>query len=144
MKLPLLSIAALLLTGCALGPQAPVEADAKARLFQPVPDKAVVYLLRDHGDIFVQEVTVSVDGKDMGSTWPGSYFRWELEPGTHVLVSQTAPPAVLKLRTDPGGVYYVWQDINVGFLRKHTALRVVDATTARWTLDSAYLLKSNP
>jgi hypothetical protein len=46
------------------------------------------------------------------------------------------------LRTEPGGMYYVWQDINQGFLRSPSALRVVDQTTTRSTLTTARLLKS--
>ena len=48
----------------------------------------------------------------MGTTSPNTFYRWEVPPGQHVIVSYTQPPAVLRLKTEPGGVYYVWQDIN--------------------------------
>jgi hypothetical protein len=132
----------LLLAACATGPRATPQADADARLYRAAPDKAVVYLIRDYGYVFATGVKVTVDGKDMGETYPGSYFRWELPPGEHVIVSLTEPPATLSLNTAPGGIYYVWQDIHVGFLRAHSELRVVDQTTTRAVLDTAYLLKS--
>jgi len=133
-----------LVPACALGPQAKPEADAQARLFQPVPDKAVIYLLREYGDIYTVEVKVSMDGKDVGSTWPGTYYRWVVEPGEHTITSYTQPPAILALKTEPGGIYYVWQDINVGRLREQTRLYQVDKTTARLVLNQAYLLESKP
>ena len=50
----------MLLTACALGPAAKPEDDAKARLLQPVSDKAVIYLIRDRGAgtiLFIGRVT---------------------------------------------------------------------------------------
>jgi hypothetical protein len=136
------TLLAALLAGCAAPPSPKPEADAAARLFKPVPDKAVVYLLRDFGDMFTGAVRVSVDGRIMGETQLNTYMRWELEPGNHVIVSFTDPPATLELKTQPGALYYVWQDITAERLRAHSALRVVDQTTARLTLDSATLLTS--
>jgi hypothetical protein len=117
-------------------------ADANARLFKPVPGKAVIYLMRDRGTVWKREVPVYLDGREVGSSVPQSYFRWEVEPGTHVLISETSPPAVLEVSTQPGGVYYVWQDLNPGFLRGPSELRQVDETTARATLYSAVMLQS--
>jgi hypothetical protein len=137
---------AVLLLGCAAGAQAAdggIPAETQARLFQPVPDKAVIYLLRDRGDLWRFDIRVLLDGRDMGATSPNSYFRWEVPPGPHVIVSDTNPPAVLELSTQPGGLYYVWQDINVGFLRAESRLEEVNAYTAKQTMDSAVLLTGN-
>jgi len=94
--LPTLLILALatLLPACALGPRAPAEKDAEARLFRPVSDKAVIYLLREYGDIYTLEVKVGLDGKDVGSTWPGTYHRWEIEPGEHTITASAGVGAV--------------------------------------------------
>ena len=138
----ILALAILLLPACTLGPRAPAEKDAEARLFRPVPDKSVIYLLREYGDIYTLEVKVGLDGEDVGSTWPGTYHRWEVEPGEHTIVSYTGPPATLALQAEPGGIYYVWQDINVGRLREQSGLYQVDKTTARLVLDQAYLVEN--
>jgi hypothetical protein len=122
--------------------EATPEADAMARLFQPVPGKAVIYLIRDFGDLWVGEVKVSLDGRDMGITNRNTYMRWEIDPGEHTLVSFTSPPAALAIRTEPGGMYYIWLDITDGFQRAPSALRVVDLTTTRATVATARLLKS--
>ena len=135
---------AALAAGCAKGNLATPEQDAQARLRNPVPDKAVIFLLRDLGDVYVTEVAVEVDGKIMGTTTHNTFYRWEVPPGPHVIVSYTQPPAVLRLKTEAGGVYYVWQDINVGLLREPSRLEIVDAVTARLTMDQARLLQNNP
>jgi hypothetical protein len=118
------------------------EADAMARLFQPVSGKAVIYLIRDFGDLWVGEVKVSLDGRDMGITNRNTFMRWEIDPGEHTLVSFTSPPAALAIRTAPGGMYYIWLDITDGFQRAPSALRVVDLTTTKATVATARLLKS--
>jgi hypothetical protein len=130
--------------GCATKNLATPEQDAQARLLQPVPGKSVIYLLRDRGDLYVTEVEVGLDERVMGTTSPNTYYRWEVPAGEHVIVSFTQPPAVLRLTTAPGGVYYVWQDINVGLLREPSRLQLVDAVTARLTLDQASLLQNQP
>jgi hypothetical protein len=133
---------AAFIAGCATGNRAKPAQDAQARLLTPDPEKSVVYLMRDLGDFYITEVKVGVDGKVVGTTSPNTFYRWELPPGKHVIVSYTEPPAVLKLTTEPGGVYYVWQDINFGLLREPSRLQIVDAITARKTLESAYLLQT--
>ena len=133
---------AALTAGCAKDNLATPGQDAQARLLEPVPNKAVIYLLRDLGDVFITEVKVGLDGRLMGATTHNTFYRWEVPPGQHVIVSFTQPPAVLTLKTEPGGVYYVWQDINVGLLREPSRLEVVDATTARMTMDQARLLSN--
>jgi hypothetical protein len=136
-----LIIATVLLAGCAATPPSPApEADAQARLFQPVADKAVIYVLRDRGDFFIGPVRVTVDGKDVGETVANTYLRIETEPGMKRIMSYTDPPAMLELKTQPGGVYYVWQDITAERLREHSALRVVDRDTARMVLTTATIV----
>jgi hypothetical protein len=143
MRLCNLLAAAALLAGCATHPPSPApDADAQARLFRPVADKAVVYILRDSGDLLIRDVRVAVDGKTVGETQPNTYMRLEIDPGKHVIVSYTDPPAILELNTLPGGMYYVWQDITPERIREHSALRLVDNTTARATLGSATIVQA--
>jgi hypothetical protein len=119
-----------------------LQAEATARLFKPVPGKAVIYLVRERNDLWTLGVPVYLDGRNMGSTEPMTYMRWEVEPGRHVVVSDTSPPAALQVNTEPGGVYYVWQDLNPGHQRAPSILALVDQTTARAVVATATLLKS--
>jgi hypothetical protein len=121
---------------------ADLQAETTARLFKPIPGKAVIYLLRERNDLWTLGVPVYLDGRNMGSTEPMTYMRWEVEPGPHVVVSDASPPAALQVNTEPGGVYYVWQDLNPGHHRSPSALYLVDQTTARAVVGNATLLKS--
>lgn len=135
---------AALAAGCKTGNLASPEQDAQARLLHAVPDKAVIYLLRGFGDFYVTDVEVGLDNQIMGSTRLNTFYRWEAPPGEHVIVSFTDPPAVLTLKTEAGGVYYVWQDINFGRLREPSRLEIVDAVTAQLTMNQARLLQNQP
>ncbi len=126
----------------ASAPPAGFDQSVTARLFKPVPGKAVIYVMRDLQTVWAGSVGVYLDGQLMGTTRMNTYFRWEVAPGSHVLVSATVPMAVLELKTEPGGIYYVWQDINPGFLRAPSALREVDLTTAQAALTEAVLRTS--
>jgi hypothetical protein len=118
------------------------QAEAVARLFQPVAGKAVIYVVRDRGDIWTWDVPLYLNGREMGVSEPLSYLRWEVEPGNYTLMSGTVPPAILELATEPGGIYYVWQDLNPGHQRARARLQQVDQTTARATMADAVLLAS--
>jgi hypothetical protein len=135
---------AAIAAGCKHGNLASPEQDAQARLLRSTPEKATIYLLRDLGDIYITDVEVGLDDHILGKTWPNTFYRWEVPPGQHVIVSFTTPPAVLTLNTEGGGVYYVWQDINFGRLREPSRLEIVDAVTARLTLNQARLLENQP
>ena len=118
-------------------PAPPVSEDVKGRLLQPVPGKAVVYVLRPLEDIWHWRVPVHLDAREVAVTTPNTYLRWELEPGQHTIVSATTPPAVLQLNAVPGAMYFVWQDVNTGFLRPASRLQQVDKTTAGLVLTSS-------
>ena len=127
----LLSLLAAL-AGCAS--LANPETDARAKLLRPTEGKSVIYVFRNQPASAPWRIGMSLDGKDMGSTAANTYFRWSVEPGQHILVSHSENNAPLVLVTEPGKIYYVWQDVTVGFFRPRTDLREVDHTTAEVAL----------
>ena len=81
-------LAAVVLGGCASTPQATPGRDAEARQFTPRPDAAVVYVYRDDpytGSMDMQDSSLYVDGRLIGSTLPGTFFRFDVSAGTHQL-----------------------------------------------------------
>ena len=138
--LPLL-LASFLIGGCAK--LAPPEVDTLAKLMQPVPDKAIVYLFRNEPASAPWKIKVTMDGKEMGSTSANTYFRWVIEPGRHVIVSDAENDAGLVLDAAPGQIYYVWQDVAFGILRPRTQLQLVDQQTAEIALRSCYMLEGS-
>lgn len=82
-----LAAAALALAGCASVPQASRERDADARRYITHPQTATLYVYRDDfaGDIRVDNSVLYVDGRIIGATLPGGYFRIDVHPGKRTL-----------------------------------------------------------
>jgi Protein of unknown function (DUF2846) len=134
--------AVALLSGCGTVPFAPPETDARAKLLQAVPGKAVVYLFRNETYSAPWPIRVSLDGQDMGQSGADTYFRWTVEPGEHLILSHTENVASLILNAEAGRVYYVWQDVEMGFFQPRSRLTPVDRSTTEIALRSSYLLES--
>jgi len=101
-----LIVAALLamFAGCAQLP--PPPEDAAAKRFEPVKDKAVVYLARSALDPrFVAPVALNDDM--IGSTYHGTYMRLELPPGKYRLRGMGGDSGSIALATEAGKIYYV-------------------------------------
>jgi hypothetical protein len=137
----LLGVAACL-AGCATSPFAPPKSDTQAKLMLPVEGKAVIYLFRNDPPSAPWPIRVTLDGKDMGETGAQTYFRWEVSPGQHIVISYAEEWSGLAIDAEPGHMYYVWQDIHMGFFQPTTELRLVDRITAEINLRSCYLLQS--
>jgi hypothetical protein len=99
---------ALLLTACVQMPPSP--ADMQAKRFEPVPDKAVLYVVRppldsDHPGVLV------VDTGEYISTMPGTYNRIELKPGMRVIEGMIPPSLRITLNAQPGQIYFMRLDV---------------------------------
>ena len=109
----LLLVAALALAGCA--PLPPSPQDLEAKRFEAVPGKAVIYLVRDLPDVSREAASVMLDDNLMGSTYPGTYFRWVVEPGRHQIRGFAGDSGTITIDVPPGGIYFVQQSFTRGF-----------------------------
>lgn len=105
---------AVLLAGCAQLP--PTPQDIQAKKFETVPDKAVIYLVRDHPDFSDRAATIWLGDAAMITTYPGTYFRWEVAPGTHRITGYGADIGTITLHAEASRIYYVQQQLSP-FLR---------------------------
>src|SRR5215813_8626887 len=94
---------ALLLAGCAQLPQSP--ADMQAKRFESVADKSVIYVVRTPMDSW-ESSGVALDNAQI-STHRGTYYRWEVAPGTHRVSGTGFGTAAVTLNTAPGKIYFV-------------------------------------
>jgi hypothetical protein len=108
-----LSVAALALAACAQLPPSPQEIDAKR--FEPAPGKAVIYLVRELPDISREASSVMLDDNMMGTTYPGTFFRWVLEPGRHQIRGFAGDAGTMVIDVLPDRIYYVQQTYTRGF-----------------------------
>lgn len=100
MKKPLIA-ALLLLAGCVQLPPSP--ADIEAKKFQVLPGQAAVYVVRTPMDSWEMS-PVSLAGRQVG-TYRGTYYRWDVAPGTHHVYGEV--PGSVALNTVAGKAYFV-------------------------------------
>ena len=107
---------AVLMVGCASVPMASPKEDAVAKTFQPVADKAKIYIYRPNAFVAAGLTTfLLIDGKPLGQTGPGTYHMVEVIPGSHTIETFTdaSSPRMFNLNTQAGKIYYVWQNVGL-------------------------------
>jgi hypothetical protein len=103
-----LATAVLALAGCTSVPQASRERDAEAKLYITHPQTATLYVYRDDFTDATQETSVLyVDGRIIGATLPGGYFRIDVRPGTRVLHGDGPDTGRLVLSARPSEISFV-------------------------------------
>ena len=105
---------AILLAGCVQ--LAPAPQDLQAKKFEAVPDKAVIYLVRDYPDFSDAAATIWLGDAAMITTYPGTYYRWEVAPGTHRVTGYGPDIGAIIVETERGRIYFVLQRL-APFLR---------------------------
>jgi len=121
-----------LVTGCASVPLASMEEDTKAKSFPAPPTgKANIYVYRNesYGDAIM--LTVALDGKLAGQTSMRTYFLWEVDPGSHEISSLSENTSTLKLNTEAGKTYFIWQEVKMGTWSARSQLQQVDEAAGR-------------
>jgi hypothetical protein len=108
-----LSVAALALAACAQLPPSPQEIDAKR--FEPAPGKAVIYMVRELPDISREASSIMLDDNLMGTTYPGTFFRWVVAPGRHQIRGFAGDAGAMAIDVLPDHIYYVQQTYTRGF-----------------------------
>lgn len=121
-----LAFAFLLLQGCATVQMASSEADNAAKAFNATPDKSTIYFFRDEFMGAAVTMDVYLDGQFMGFTGANSYFQWIVDPGEHQIKSVAENDEELKFTTEPGKIYYIWQEVKMGIMSGRNALHIVD------------------
>ena len=132
-------LALLLLAGCAQIP--PSAEDIQAKRFEPVPGKAVIYIVRDHVGPQIDE-TLRLGESEMITTHTGTYYRWEVAPGTHRISGFGNSSVSLTLAVEAGKIYFVRHGVN-GTARAGvliSSLQRLDDQTGRERVAQASLL----
>ncbi len=97
---------ALILAGCAQIP--PSEQEIEAKKFQPVPDKAVVYIVQGAVGPTLA-VGLALDESTQITTYTGTFYRWVTTPGPHRIVNTAPLNSSITLQLEAGKVYFVEQ-----------------------------------
>lgn len=101
-----LLIAILMIAGCAQLP--PLPGDAAAKRFEPVADRAVIYLVRHPLEReFV--APIMLDDAMIGSTYRGTYMRLVVPGGMHRIAGFAGDNGLIVVEAKPSQIYFVSQ-----------------------------------
>jgi hypothetical protein len=135
----------LFLVGCAATSKAPSEMSDEAKSFFAPADKGSVYLYRTGRVVGAGgQLSVKVNGQDAGGTGPGTFFKWDLKPGTYTFFSSTGEAsAVVQLEVKAGEVYFIRQDARIGIDTGRVSMKEVSDSKGRKEVQSCKLLVSS-
>jgi hypothetical protein len=134
---------ASLLAGCASVPMTSAEDDARAKSFVVQKDKASIYVYRNESLGGAIPMTVSLNGKVAGQSGMQTFFLFEVEPGAHEVGSIAENTTSLKLQTEAGKAYYVWQEVKMGMWMARSQLQQVDEPAGRKAVLECKRVRSN-
>jgi hypothetical protein len=133
----LLAAVVLALAGCA--GLAPRPNDSEAKKFQPLADRAVIYLVRGQPLYSDRAVPVWFGDLLMIKTYPDTYYRWEVPPGTHRISGHDTDFGTIKVVAEQGKVYFVEQQLSSRYDISYFTL--VEELNGRAAVQRAALLK---
>lgn len=144
----LMIIAAILVlfgSGCASTSKAPENMSKEAKEFQAPDDRGSVYIYRTGRVVGAAgQLNVKVNGIDAGGTGPGTFFKWDLKPGTYTFFSSTGEAsAVVQLEVKAGEVYYIRQDARLGLSDSRVTMKEVSDSKGRKEVEGCKLLVSS-
>ena len=112
----LLLVFSAYIAGCATVPMASDEEDSARKEFAAPPqDSAALYIYRDSSFGGALKKNIYVDGEFIGESAPKTYFYVVVDPGDHVLATESEfSDNSLELQTESGKNYFVRQYIKLG------------------------------
>jgi hypothetical protein len=119
------------------------DKDKMAKSLQPADGKALVYILRPAGLAMLIRMNVRCDSLHIGSTKAHNFVYTMLEPGQHTLMSFSENRAKLEITVEAGKVYFVKQEVTMGFAYAETGLTLLDEKEGQKYLQKCKLAKDN-
>jgi hypothetical protein len=129
----------LALAGCTSTPQAPAEKDALAKEFVTHPSASTIYVYRSPFNQFDFDSVLYLNGRLMGTTVPGTYFRIDATPGHNVLHGTGVDLGKIALDTRAGELYFVSLDVLGG----HSNFKLEAPETAKQRIRACCALLEN-
>ena len=120
---------ALWLGGCAQLPPSP--ADIQAKKFETLPNRAVIYIARGDPDFSRDGATLLLDDTVTITTYPGTYYRWEVAPGAHRIEGFAADAGRMAINVEAGKIYFVQQSYLPGPFTPRSSFHQVPASRGR-------------
>jgi hypothetical protein len=130
----------ILLAGCTSVPQASRERNDDAMLFLTHPNAATLYVYRnDIRSVLRNESVLYVDGRLIGGTLAGGFFRIDTLPGERVLHGHGFDQGMLKVNAPSGEITFVSLNVAGGTSR----FQVVSPETGKREIARCCVLMEN-
>lgn len=97
-------IGLLLLAGCTQLP--PTAEDLQSKKFETASGKAAIYIVRSRVDS-PNDGTIMIGNNGMITTRQGTYYRWEVTPGTQRIQGYGPYNTSVTVQAEAGKVYFV-------------------------------------
>lgn len=130
---------ALLAAACTSTPQASPDQDAQAKEFMTHPGAATIYVYRSPFNHLTDDSVLYLDGRLIGRTLPGAYFRIDVVPGHHVVHGTGLDLGQFAVDARPGQLYFVSMQVLGG----HTQYELVSPTVAQERVRACCALLEN-
>jgi hypothetical protein len=134
-----IALTALVIAACSSTPQATPERDAQAKEFMTHPGASTIYVYRSPFNHLADDSVLYLDGRLVGRTLPGAYFRIDTTPGHHVLHGSGQDLGEFSLDARPGQIYFVSMEVLGG----HSQYELVSAPVAQERLRACCALLEN-
>ena len=128
-----------LLSGCTSTPQASPQADAMAKEFLSHPSAATVYVYRSPFNIYDFDSVLYLNGRLMGGTLPGTFFRIDTVPGRNVIHGSGIDVGQIAIDARAGEIYFVSLEVVSG----HSRFTVVSDEVGRDSVRACCALLEN-
>ncbi len=132
-------LGAALLSACASRPLASVEQDEQAKAFRPHAEAATIYVYRSRLNDVDHNTILYMNGRLIGRTMPGGFFRIDTLPGLHVLHGTGIDLGEFRVDARAGRVYFVSLQVLAG----HSKFAVVPEDVAQERLRACCALLDN-
>ena len=129
----------LAVAGCTSTPQASPERDAFAKEFPTHPNASTIYVYRSPFNQFDFDSALYLNGRLLGATVPGTYFRVDATPGRNVLHGSGIDIGEIALHTRAGEITFVSLEVLGG----HSNFRVVPQATGEERVKACCALLEN-
>ena len=135
----LLSLLLLVLAGC-ISPLPPTPQDLQAKRFETLPDKGVIYVVRPLPDFSEYPTPVTLGDFAQITTYPGTYYRWEVEPGLHRIDGFGVDNGRIAVRVEAGRLYFVEQRVSAMFRNPQSLFTLIPEPHGRAAVNRAEII----
>lgn len=127
--------------GCASVPMAPAASDQAAKQFAKLPDKGNVFIYRNESMGAAIKMGIYLNDAPIAQTAAKTYINLQLAPGQYKIRSHAENNSEVALDVKAGEIYFLWQEVKMGFGSARSKLQVVDVETGMKAVKNCNLVE---